>query len=71
MNTREIEDLLLGLFDPLMSPVERANLLRDHPCTTARPLDETIGVDAPDGIEVVFQDGTTAVLVIIDTPTVT
>lgn len=66
MDMRTMEDLLIGLFDPLMSDVERLKLLKRYPRKSVQPLDEAMGVDAPDGIEIVFQDGVSLVLAIID-----
>lgn len=43
MNERTIEDLLLGLFDPLMTDVERLSIHQDHTVISVRSLDEAEG----------------------------
>lgn len=68
MNERTMEDLLLGLFDPLMTDVERLSIHQDHTVISVRSLDEAEGggVDAPAGIELIFADDTTIWLIIAE-----
>lgn len=66
MNERAMEDMLLGLFDPLTTDSERAAIHQESTITSVRPLDEAEGggVDAPAGIELVFDNDTVIWLII-------
>jgi hypothetical protein len=66
MDERTMEDMLLGLFDPLMTDHEWTALRQEYAITSVRPLDEADGggVDAPAGIELAFDDGTVIWLII-------
>ncbi|BDQ38758.1 hypothetical protein SYK_31180 [Pseudodesulfovibrio nedwellii] len=65
MNSRDMEDILLGLFDPLLNNEERIKLLKSYPIDSVQPLDEVVGVGAPSGINIVFSQGATFSLVIV------
>lgn len=52
-----MEDLLVSLFDPDLTIVEKVGLLEDHPVEFAWCLSDVDGAVVIDGIEVVFKSG--------------
>lgn len=65
MDVRDMEDLLISLFDTQITLAEKTALLRDHPVDYAWCLSDVDGAVVIDGIEVVFESGAAFRLVII------
>jgi hypothetical protein len=67
MEVRDLEDMLVSLFDPQLTLSEKTELLRGEGGRVryAWCLSDSGGVVPIDGIEVVFTDGTAFRLVII------
>lgn len=66
MDIRAMEDLLVCLFDPLLSTGEKVEQLQLHCVDSICTFDEA-GVEAIHGVEVVFSAGSVFQLIIIPT----
>ncbi|WP_157054790.1 hypothetical protein [Salidesulfovibrio brasiliensis] len=65
MNQHDMEDLLVSLFDPLLTVAEKTDLLREHPVDFTWCLSDIDGPVVMDGVEVVFKSGEAFRLIII------
>lgn len=61
----EMEELLVNLFDPLLTMEEKIEFLKEHPVDYAWCLSDIGGPVLMDGIEVGFKDGSAYCFVII------
>ena len=57
MDMRDMEDLLVSLFDPDLTTPEKTTLLQDHPVEFVWCLSDIDGPVVIDGIEVIFRSG--------------
>ncbi|MBI9080608.1 MAG: hypothetical protein JEY79_12825 [Pseudodesulfovibrio sp.] len=65
MEVRDMEDMLVSLFDPALTTSEKVRLLEDHPVKFSWCLSDVDGPVVIDGIEVIFKSGDAYRFVII------
>lgn len=61
----EMEELLVNLFDPLLTIEEKVELLKAHPVEYAWCLSDVDGPVVMDGVEVVLKSGEAYRLIVI------
>jgi hypothetical protein len=65
MDIRDMEDLLVSLFDPQLTLAEKTGLLRDHPVDFTWCLSDVDGPVVIYGVEVIFDSGVAYRLILI------
>lgn len=65
MDIRDMEDLIVSLFDPQLTLAEKTGLLRDNPVDFTWCLSAVDGPVVIYGVEVVFESGVAYRLVLI------